>query len=366
MQSTIHKASRRGGGAEGAGRARSTPPTTLSPRPASSSRLCAIAPRAAMTMTTTRMTTAMTTNNRQKNLVVVVPQARAQLFSQTTATTAQQQRRCRRPRLLTPNNARAHKSVRVAAVFTGIVQGKARVAAVESRPGFTHMTLEFPPGAADTARMGASVAVNGTCLTVVEETLQAGKDRLAFDLIAETLRATTLGDLKVGDEVNFERAARVGDEIGGHSVSGHVHTTAEVVAVEEAPDNRRLVFRVEREAGRWMRYVLPKGFVAVDGCSLTVGEVDGDTFAVYLIPETLRVTTLGERRAAAGGDSAARGGRCNIEVEAQTQAVVDTVERVLGDYVSKAVQGGQGPLAEAVRAVVGAGGGGGGGGGGKT
>ena len=250
-------------------------------------------------------------------------------------------------------------TVRVAAIFTGIVQGKARVAAVESRPGFTHMTLEFPRGCADTARLGASVSVNGTCLTVVDECSSAGPDRLAFDLIAETLRATTLGALRVGDEVNYERAARVGDEIGGHGVSGHVHTTAEVVRVDETPDNRRVVLRLEREAERWMRYVLPKGFVAVDGCSLTVGEVEGDTFSIYLIPETLRVTTLGQRVPASGGGgaggaaAAAGGGRCNIEVEAQTQAVVDTVERVLGEYVSRAVRGDGGPLAEAVRAVVG-------------
>lgn len=262
------------------------------------------------------------------------------------------------PHRRSPTRARRARlsSVRVAAVFTGIVQGKARVAAVESRPGFTHMTIEFPAGMADSARMGASVAINGTCLTVVEETSAAGANRLAFDLIAETLRATTLGDLKPGDEVNFERAAKVGDEIGGHNVSGHVHTTAEVVGVEETPDNRRVVFRVEQGAEKWMRYILPKGFVAVDGCSLTVGEVEGDTFSVYLIPETLRVTTLGQRVPAAagggGGGGQEKGGRCNIEVEAQTQAVVDTVERVLGDYVLKA-KGGGGPLAEAVRAVVG-------------
>jgi riboflavin synthase len=250
------------------------------------------------------------------------------------------------------------------------VQGKATVAAVESRPGFTHMTIRFPEGMADTARMGASVAINGTCLTVVEEASSggeggsgsspggAGPDCLAFDLIAETLRATTLGDLQPGDEVNFERAARVGDEIGGHNVSGHVHTTAVVARVDETPDNRRVVLRLERDAQRWMRYILPKGFVSVDGCSLTVGEVDGDTFSVYLIPETLRVTVLGSKSGDGGGGGAGGEGggkafgRCNIEVEAQTQAVVDTVERVLGAYVSKAVEGGEGPLAEAVRAVV--------------
>jgi riboflavin synthase len=277
----------------------------------------------------------------------IAPQARAQQQRTTTTTT---------PHRRSPTPARRARlsTVRVAAVFTGIVQGKARVAAVESRPGFTHMTIEFPAGMADSARMGASVAINGTCLTVVEETAQAGDDRLAFDLIAETLRATALGELEAGDEVNFERAAKVGDEIGGHNVSGHVHTTAQVVAVEETPDNRRVVFRVEQNAEKWMRYILPKGFVAVDGCSLTVGEVEGDTFSVYLIPETLRVTTLGQRApAAAGGGDGKKGGRCNIEVEAQTQAVVDTVERVLGDYVNKAVKGGGGPLAEAVRAVVG-------------
>jgi riboflavin synthase len=332
------------------------------------------------------------------------PQTCTEARGRPSAHQPPQQQQLRRASVASHPSRRRHRAaaVRVEAVFTGIVQGRARVVAAESRPGFSHLTLEFPRGTVDTARMGASIAINGTCLTVVQEasaaaaaaapssssssSAGAGPDRLAFDVIAETLRATTLGDLRPGDEVNFERAARVGDEIGGHSVSGHVHATAAVAAVERAPDNVRVTLRLEGgadSAARWSRYVLPKGYVAVDGCSLTVGEVEGDAFSVYLIPETLRVTTLGRRAAAfeqaaaaaaaaaaagagagaaaaaGGGDDGGGGGgggkglRCNIEVEAQTQAVVDTVERVLGAYVSQAVGGGAGPLAEAVRAVVG-------------
>jgi riboflavin synthase len=212
------------------------------------------------------------------------------------------------------------RPLRTVAMFTGIVQGLARVADVSREPGLSRVRIELPAGRAAGIQIGASVAINGTCLTVTE----IDGDTLAFDIMSETLRATNLGDLEAGRAVNYERSARVGDEIGGHNVSGHVHTKARVAAVEETPNNRRVVFELPDEA--WMRYILPKGFVAVDGCSLTVGEVEGRTFSVYLIPETLRVTVFGTKGV---GDSV------NIEVEAQTQAIVDTVERVVARYMAQ-------------------------------
>jgi len=185
--------------------------------------------------------------------------------------------------------------------------------------------IGFPQGALQGIRVGASVAVNGTCLTVVDRP----KENVArFDVIEETLRRTNLGMLMESSEVNFERSARVGDEIGGHTVSGHVQTVATIVDVKQ--DGGDVRFEFDLEAGeareRWMRYILPKGFVAVDGCSLTVGEVSDTGFCVYLIPETLRVTVLGDKGV---GDAV------NIEVEAQTQAIVDTVERVMARYMAK-------------------------------
>ena len=155
-------------------------------------------------------------------------------------------------------------------------------------------------------------------LPPTQVTEQAGST-LHFDVIDETLRVTNLGLLEAGSAVNYERSARMGDEIGGHAVSGHVHTTATVVEVASSPDNCRIRLQVSDAA--WMKYILPKGFIALDGCSLTVGEVQGDTLDIYLIPETLRVTLFGR---------ASLGQKVNLEVDAQTQAVVDTVERFLG------------------------------------
>jgi riboflavin synthase len=160
------------------------------------------------------------------------------------------------------------------------------------------------------------VAVNGTCLTVTA----VDGDAASFDLIVETLRATNLGKLIVGSEVNYERSARVGDEIGGHTVSGHVHCTAEIVEVVDSEHNRKVVFETSDRA--LIKYVLPKGFIAIDGCSLTVGDVDKATgrFNVWLIPETLRVTVFGAKSI---GDTV------NVEIESQTQVIVDTIERYM-------------------------------------
>ncbi len=202
-------------------------------------------------------------------------------------------------------------------MFTGIVAGRARVAAVQDAGGLRTLVLALPTGLGEGLQVGASVSVAGTCLTVV-----AGRgDEARFDCIDETLRRTTLGGLRPGDEVNVERAARFGDEIGGHLLSGHVLATAEVVAREERDGNLALTLRVPADA---VRYLMPKGYVAVDGCSLTIGVVDraAATFAVHLIPETRRVTTL---------DALRPGDRVNLEVDAATQAVVDTVERVLAE-----------------------------------
>lgn len=165
---------------------------------------------------------------------------------------------------------------------SGIVQGQAEVRKVSRAADFASFEIGFPAGRVDGIQIGASVALNGTCLTVVAQ----DGDALRFDVIGETLRRTNLGLLAEGSAVNFERSARVGDEIGGHTVSGHVQTTARVASITDTEKNRRLEFEL-RDAG-WAKYILPKGFVSVDGCSLTVGEVTEKTFSVYLIPETLR------------------------------------------------------------------------------
>ncbi|WIA34101.1 hypothetical protein OEZ86_012476 [Tetradesmus obliquus] len=206
-------------------------------------------------------------------------------------------------------------------MFTGIVQGTAEVAQLDTKENFRSFRIQFPAGRTENIQIGASVAINGTCLTVTA----IDGDVLSFDVMAETLRATSLGNLQLGSKVNFERSARVGDEIGGHNVSGHVHCTASIIQVEDTANNRRLSFRLSDP--KFSKYMLPKGFIAVDGCSLTVGEVwDDACFSVYLIPETMRVTVFGVK---------GQGDTVNVEIEAQTQAIVDTVERVVQQHLTK-------------------------------
>ena len=203
-------------------------------------------------------------------------------------------------------------------MFTGIVQGVAKVVAVRELEAFRVHVVELPPSMQRGLELGASVAHNGVCLTV---TAIEG-DRVSFDLMRETLRLTNLGAIQPGQCVNIERAARFGDEIGGHSMSGHIISMAEVVRIEEAPNNRRLWFALPERLGR---FVFEKGYIGVDGISLTIGDVreaeSGDIeFSVNLIPETLSRTTLQDR---------SPGDFVNIEIDPQTQVIVETVERVL-------------------------------------
>lgn len=197
-------------------------------------------------------------------------------------------------------------------MFTGIVQGIATIDDVIQAPGLNTLIVSFPEGRVQGVETGASVAINGTCLTV---TRQEGS-RLHFDAMQETLKTTTLGELSAGDGVNFERAARVGDEIGGHLLSGHIHTTAEIVRIVRSENNVTLWFEVPED---WAPYIFPKGYIAINGASLTIGDVEENRFNVHLIPETLRATTFG---------TATEGDKVNIEVDSQTQAIVDTLARM--------------------------------------
>ncbi|EWG98280.1 riboflavin synthase [Halomonas sp. BC04] len=204
-------------------------------------------------------------------------------------------------------------------MFTGIVQGTAEIVAIEEAEAFRTHVVVLSDELRQGLEPGASVSHNGVCLTV---TAIEG-EQVRFDLMRETLKVTNLGGLEVGDRVNIERAARFGDEIGGHAMSGHVMAMAELVELDEAPNNRRLWFEVPHGLGR---FLFAKGYIGVDGISLTIGDVraanvdHGPRFCVDLIPETLARTILVDR---------VPGDRVNIEVDPQTQAIVETVERVL-------------------------------------
>ncbi|MEI6511430.1 MAG: riboflavin synthase subunit alpha [Candidatus Uhrbacteria bacterium] len=200
-------------------------------------------------------------------------------------------------------------------MFTGIVNGLGTVVTGHAKPGLATFVVEMPSGFTDGLSTGASVAIDGVCLTAVG----IERDRVTFDAMGETLRLTTIGQIVEGSRVNVERSFRAGDEIGGHVVSGHVTGMGEIVSVETPENNHVITIRVPSE---WMKYILSKGFVGVDGCSLTVVDAnrDASTFRVWLIPETLRLTTFGFKKA---------GDHVNIEIDSRTQAIVDTVTEVL-------------------------------------
>jgi riboflavin synthase len=193
-------------------------------------------------------------------------------------------------------------------MFTGIVTDVGRVAAIEKR-GDTRLRIET---AYDTNEIpiGASIACSGPCLTVVEK----GPGWFAVDASAETLARTTLGSWSVGTPVNLERALRLGEELGGHIVSGHVDGLARVLDLAPEGDSFRFVFEAPPALAR---FIAPKGSVALDGVSLTVNEVDGARFGVNIIPHTLKNTTFG--RLAAGD-------RVNLEIDMLARYVARLTE----------------------------------------
>ena len=200
-------------------------------------------------------------------------------------------------------------------MFTGIVQGTAEITAISKRENFQTHTVQLPEALLPGLEPGASVAHNGCCLTVTS----INGNLVDFDLMQETLKVTNLGDMQVGDRINVERAARFGDDIGGHQMSGHILATATVTDVLKSENNRQVWFELDPGL---MRYVFTKGYIGIDGISLTIGDVVDNRFNVNLIPETLTRTNMGFREV---------GDRINIEIDPQTQAIVDTVERVMAE-----------------------------------
>ena len=196
-------------------------------------------------------------------------------------------------------------------MFTGIVAGISQITAIEDGEEIRSFVVDLA-GFDEGLEVGASVALDGVCMTVVsiEGTV------VRFDAIPETLDRTTLGGLVAEDWVNVERSLRMGDELGGHILSGHILMTARILQRTERGEGVDLLIENPTEA---IPYILEKGYVAVDGMSLTVGEVSESSFALHIIPETLRVTTIGEKQV---------GHSVNIEIDSRTQAVVDTIRRM--------------------------------------
>jgi riboflavin synthase len=200
-------------------------------------------------------------------------------------------------------------------MFTGIVHSTVTLVDIIKKNDFQTHIVQFDDALLDGLAIGSSVAHNGCCLTVT----QIKGNKVAFDLMQETLKVTNLGDLQVGDAVNIERAARFGDEIGGHQMSGHILFMAKIKNINKSENNCQITFEIPDV---YLYYIFSKGYIGIDGISLTVGELVGNTFNVNLIPETLQRTNLSNRQV---------GERINIEIDPQTQAIVETIERILKD-----------------------------------
>jgi len=201
-------------------------------------------------------------------------------------------------------------------MFTGIVQSVAQIVDVIDKNGIRTFVIDFNEGFCTNLEIGASVAVDGVCLTVTELVSDV---RVKFDVILQSLLITTLSQYEKSTFVNVERAAKDGAEIGGHPLSGHVDFNSAVVKVKQIEDNYCIRLALSKE---WKRYVFPKGYIALNGASLTVSQVNKQEgwFEVWLIPETRRMTVFEAKNV---------GDHINVEIERGTQVVVDTVRDTL-------------------------------------
>lgn len=195
-------------------------------------------------------------------------------------------------------------------MFTGIVQGTAKIVDIEQKESIRTIFIDLPN--VELLEIGASVSIDGVCLTATE----INDGIVSFDIIQETLSRSTLGDLEVGGVVNFERSLKFGDEIGGHLLSGHIIATGLVKDKVETGEGLDLSILMPLSIEK---YIMEKGYVAIDGISLTIGKVDDLRFNLHIIPETIRQTTINSKQV---GDAV------NIEIDSMTQTIVSTVERL--------------------------------------
>ena len=200
-------------------------------------------------------------------------------------------------------------------MFTGIVSGKGHVQKIIKSKDYVSLIIKAPKGFSKNLTKGASVSVNGVCLTV-----KKGKtDILEFDVIEETLQKSNLKDISKSSKVNLERSMTAKTEIGGHLVSGHIHGTGEVLKVVNRQTTKDLQIKIPTSLREYFFY---KGYVALNGCSLTIGKVLKTSFYIHLIPETVSVTTFKDIK---------KGDLINIEIEQATINTVETVKRVMSE-----------------------------------
>ena len=197
-------------------------------------------------------------------------------------------------------------------MFTGIVAGTGTIREMSGEE-VIRIVIDFQSVTTNNLETGASVSIDGTCFTVV----QINSPNISFDVIPETLEKTTLGNKSAGSPVNLERALKMGDELGGHLLSGHILGMGEITERIQGKENLDLRISCPNHI---MKFVQEKGYIAIDGISLTIGNVDETSFSLHLIPETIALTTIGTKQI---------GEKVNIEVDSMTQTIVTTVERIL-------------------------------------
>ena len=195
-------------------------------------------------------------------------------------------------------------------MFSGIVQGTGKVQKITAKKSYISIEISAPKNFNKKLKKGASISVNGVCLT----SLDSGQKTLKFDVINETLSKTNISKLKKGSLVNLERSITASTEIGGHLMSGHIHFSGRVEKILTKNTNKDLQIKFPR---KYKEYIFEKGYIGLNGCSLTLGKVNKDSFYVHLIPETLEVTNLNVLK---------KGSLVNIEIDQNTIAVVETVK----------------------------------------
>ena len=198
-------------------------------------------------------------------------------------------------------------------MFSGIVQTVGKIESIKDKNHIKTIRIETHGDYLEDIAIGQSVSVDGVCLSLVKK----NNEYCEFEAVEETINRTTLGSYKQGTKVNLEKSLKFGDTVGGHFVSGHIHTRGRILEVELVGESKNILVEIEE---KWIKYLTEKGYISVNGASITIGKVSKNTFYVHLIPETLKTTNL---------DELIYDNYVNLEFDQATIAIVDTTERLI-------------------------------------
>ena len=198
-------------------------------------------------------------------------------------------------------------------MFSGIVQTVGKIESIKDKNHIKTIRIETHGNYLEDIAIGQSVSIDGVCLSLVKK----NDEYCEFEAVEETVNRTTLGSYKQGSKVNLEKSLKFGDTVGGHFVSGHIHTRGRIVEVELVGESKNILIEIEE---KWIKYLTEKGYISVNGASITIGKVSKNTFYVHLIPETLKTTNL---------DELIYDNYVNLEFDQTTIAIVDTTERLI-------------------------------------